>query len=152
MPKAIKREPGKLPARYELSLGNKSTKYSDLTWPAACKVAATSGGNPLRVKATLYHAFVPPGESGQGIYGTYTDIPQPCEPRAISNALKRAKKMVEDGEASIADVTSQAEYVHGGSHQGHHAHWRHGGWERDDAGLAGARCSRARTKKRRRSQ
>jgi hypothetical protein len=129
------------PAAYELSLGNKATKFNPLPWARACKIAGEAGGNRLRVRGKLYHVFVPPGHGGQGVYGTYLDF-DPCPPRAVTNALKMAKDMVEAGNASRSDVTTFAEYTFGGSQHGHHATWRHGGWERDDNGLGRARRAR----------
>lgn len=141
--KSKKIPPSDPPTRAELSLGNKATKHNPLSWAAACKIAADNGGNPLRVSGKFYHVFVPPGHSGSGIYGTWEDIPDPCAPRTIPKLLARAKAMVERGEASRTDVSTRAEYVHGGSQYGHHARWDHGGWARDDDGLGRVRRRRS---------
>jgi hypothetical protein len=151
MVKAKKVEPGSLPTRSELSLGNKSTKYGDLTWAAACKVhkdLETSGtSNKLIVAGEFRYYDVPAGHSGQGIYAQREAIINPCGPRAIAGFLATAKKMVETGAASSVDVVTTANYAVGHSQPGHHARWDHGGWERDD-GLGRTRRTKRRTKRR----
>jgi len=135
--KAKKILAGEPPSQSELSLGNKATRYNPLPWARACKIAADeTSGNRLRVRGKLYHVFVPPGQSGHGVYGTYLDF-DPCPPRAVTQALKMAKDMVAAGNASRSDVTTFAEYTFGGSQPGHHATWYHGGWERDDDTVLG---------------
>lgn len=142
MTKAKKIEPGSLPTRSELSLGNKSTKYGDLTWTAACKVhkdlEASGTSNKLIVNGELRYYDVPVGHSGHGVYAQREAIINPCGPRAIASFLTTAKKMVETGAASSVAVITEAHYAAGHSQRGHHARWEHGGWERDD-GLGRAR-------------
>lgn len=87
----------RLPARYELGLGNKRTQYNDLKYRDAWKLVKEEGGL-FRAKLSIGHA-----PDAHTPYTWKSDYE--ARPGAEKAALKQAKELIASGQAQFSQVT-----------------------------------------------
>lgn len=127
---------GRLPTLDDLSLGNRSTKYNDLTWAKACatkrKFDAATGWQKLVPTLTIAYGADPHAPMRR------MDWPDPCAPNAVKQALAEARRRVEEDGSILASVFGQMAYTAGGDQPGHRARWGFGEYAREGSMFAGA--------------
>ncbi|MBK7823027.1 MAG: hypothetical protein IPJ61_18760 [Tessaracoccus sp.] len=131
---------GRLPTLDDLSLGNRSTKYNDLTWAKACaakhKFDTATGWRKLVPSMTVSYGADPHAPM------KHMDWPDPCAPNAVKRALGEARRLVEEDGNIFAAVSGRMRYTAGGDQPGHHASWSLGEYAREGSMFAGAVRSR----------
>lgn len=146
--KAVFRPESRLPTLNDLSLGNRATKYNDLTWAKACaakrKFDGATGWRQLVPTLTVSYGTDPRAPA------TYVDQPDPCAPAAVKSALAEARRRVEEDGAVVASVFGRMRYTVGGDHPGHHAFWDFGRYAREGSMFAGVTRPRRKLPARRR--
>lgn len=128
---------GRPPVLDDLGLGNRRTKYNELTWAKACATArkldaATEGWQKLVPTLTISHGTDPYAVT------QYKDLPDPCGPGAVKRALREARRLIEEDGNILTSVSGHMRYTAGGDQPRHHASWQFGGYAREGSMFAGA--------------